>query len=127
MSGNRRSLLESLNIEHLCDPKAVRVYSRSTSAILDLRLRTENPNSRSPPSRVSALPVGAKGSRAMALSQRDGQDKSSFTSPAGKEGRREGAKRSGVAAECGLCLDEFLDWGNKVPRNLLCGHTFCTG
>ena len=30
-------------------------------------------------------------------------------------------------AECSLCLEEFEDVGVKVPRNLQCGHTFCTG
>lgn len=49
----------------------------------------------------------------------------------GRESKTEAVQRtgvaSGVAAECGLCLDEFLDCGKKVPRNLLCGHTFCTG
>ena len=29
--------------------------------------------------------------------------------------------------ECALCLEEFEDQGPKVPRNLQCGHTFCTG
>ena len=44
-----------------------------------------------------------------------------------RERRRQTVQGAGVAAECGLCLDEFLDSGNKVPRNLHCGHTFCTG
>ena len=49
----------------------------------------------------------------------------------GRQGRwgeeQGGAGRPGVAAECGLCLDEFQDCGDKIPRNLHCGHTFCTG
>lgn len=30
-------------------------------------------------------------------------------------------------AECSVCLEEFQEEGEKVPRNLQCGHTFCTG
>ena len=30
-------------------------------------------------------------------------------------------------AECALCLEDFQDTGDRVPRNLACGHTFCTG
>ena len=30
-------------------------------------------------------------------------------------------------AECSVCLEEFQEEGRKVPRNLQCGHTFCTG
>lgn len=30
-------------------------------------------------------------------------------------------------AECSVCLEEFQEEGGKVPRNLQCGHTFCTG
>lgn len=44
-----------------------------------------------------------------------------------QNGRRGTVNRSGLGGECGLCLDEFQDSGEKVPRNLLCGHTFCTG
>ena len=29
-------------------------------------------------------------------------------------------------AECALCLEEFQDTGERVPRNLVCGHTYCT-
>lgn len=29
--------------------------------------------------------------------------------------------------ECSVCLGEYEDSGNGVPRSLLCGHTFCTG
>lgn len=38
-----------------------------------------------------------------------------------------GAEQTRGLAECGLCLDEFQDTGDKVPRNLICGHTYCTG
>lgn len=62
----------------------------------------------------------------MAAPQRGGQDSISREAQEDKGRRREDTLRLG-AAECGLCLDEFLDSGNKVPRNLLCGHTFCTG
>ena len=31
------------------------------------------------------------------------------------------------APECSLCMEEYLDEGTHVPRNLNCGHTFCTG
>lgn len=29
--------------------------------------------------------------------------------------------------ECSVCLGEYQDSGDGVPRSLLCGHTFCTG
>ncbi len=29
--------------------------------------------------------------------------------------------------ECSLCMEEFEDEGLRVPRNLQCGHTYCTG
>lgn len=29
--------------------------------------------------------------------------------------------------ECSVCLGEYHESGNGVPRSLLCGHTFCTG
>ena len=28
--------------------------------------------------------------------------------------------------ECALCLNQFQDTGESVPRNLVCGHTYCT-
>ena len=31
------------------------------------------------------------------------------------------------APECSLCMEEYMDEGARVPRNLQCGHTFCTG
>lgn len=68
-------------------------------------------------------------SGAMTAAQRGEQDNVLCISREAQEDqgrRREDTLRLG-AAECGLCLDEFLDSGNKAPRNLLCGHTFCTG
>ncbi len=29
--------------------------------------------------------------------------------------------------ECSVCLEEYNETGDGVPRSLLCGHTFCTG
>ncbi len=29
--------------------------------------------------------------------------------------------------ECSVCMEEYIDEGLKVPRNLHCGHSFCTG
>ncbi len=29
--------------------------------------------------------------------------------------------------ECSVCMEEFADEGLKVPRNLACGHSYCTG
>ena len=126
MARNRGGLLESLNIDSFCEQEDVRVYSRSTSAILDSRVAVEPHSHRH---RSNALRSGVQNPKAMALPQKSGHvaDQFSYASPEGREGIREAARRPGVAAECGLCLDEFLDCGNKVPRNLLCGHTFCTG
>lgn len=31
------------------------------------------------------------------------------------------------ALECGICLEPFETKGEKIPRLLTCGHTFCTG
>ena len=29
--------------------------------------------------------------------------------------------------ECSVCFRSYKDTGDQVPRNLVCGHTFCTG
>ena len=29
--------------------------------------------------------------------------------------------------ECSVCLGEYNESGDGVPRSLVCGHTFCTG
>ena len=29
--------------------------------------------------------------------------------------------------ECTVCLEDFSESGSHAPRNLSCGHTFCTG
>lgn len=106
----RSRLLEHLNIDHFNEDP---VYSRSTdnAGLLDSPLAAlrEESNSRA----MTAPLCGEKDSFL-----RDAQKY--------KECKREDVRRLG-AAECGLCLDEFLDCGNKIPRNLLCGHTFCTG
>ena len=99
-------------------------FSRSTSAILDARLQCQQVSSGSQPRDTVALDL--QNTRAMTVPHRKVNDDVLN----GMEVGYMEANRSGgitIAAECGLCLDEFLDTGNKVPRNLLCGHTFCTG
>lgn len=114
----RNRLLEHLNIDHFSEDP---VYSRSTdgAGLLDPPLAT--------PRREDS---DWYSSRAMTAPQRREQDHFFCISREGLEDRernpREDTRRLG-AAECGLCLDEFLDCGSKIPRNLLCGHTFCTG
>ena len=29
--------------------------------------------------------------------------------------------------ECSICMEKYKDEGLRVPRNLMCGHTYCTG
>ena len=43
----------------------------------------------------------------------------------GKEPEFDAAENYGF--ECSTCLTDFGDQGESVPRNLDCGHTFCTG
>ena len=100
-------------------------YSRSTGAILDSTDRQPigSTSERDPLDLRAVQTVPETGAGELQHSSsvvRERGDRESMN-------HSDTAKRAGVAAECGLCLCEFQDSGEKVPRNLVCGHTFCTG
>ena len=44
-----------------------------------------------------------------------------------EEGMRSSGGMDNLGMECSLCMEVFEDEGPMVPRNLQCGHTYCTG
>lgn len=56
---------------------------------------------------------------------------SAYPNVSAGSGYGSGASAGGVVEsyglECSLCMEEFEEEGEHVPRNLQCGHTYCTG